>query len=516
MSIPSDSELLALARRDDVLRVRDVLDRIGYDQDRVFGRIAPRRAKEFILSPLDRPRLLWLTRDGDPQATLIRVFLVGVPVPLDDFRRAVAPTEPPTWAGLGLIEIAGDAVRRRLVVKPFGPFVLVHDPDTPGEHPRRDHVQGVTTTTWACARVVVRPRVQSALDLGTGSGYLAMLAASHSRSVLGTDVNRRAVAMARFNAMLNRLENVETAEGSLFEPVGDRRFDLIGSNPPFVVSPQDGLMYRDSGLQGDAICERIVRGAPGHLAEGGFAQVLCNWVRIAGEDWGGRLSGWFEGSGCDVWVVHCSSSDPVDYAQQWLSQPGPTPPDEFDRAFERWMAYYEQNRIEAVDSGMISLRRRSGGRNWVRIDRDRNPEHYTGATILQGFVAQDLIDRMQDDGALLGMTLRCRPELIVSQRLEPAETGWVVAGASCSLDGGLRFEGELNPTVFHLLTLCRGQLPLSGVLAQVAARLGREEPGIRPECLDIVRSLTSQGFLWPAEWPLDPCSPGESGEVGPA
>ena len=304
--------------------------------------------------------------------------------------------------------------------------------------------------------------------------------------------------------------------GSLYEPAGDQRFDLIASNPPFVVSPQEGLMYRDSGLQGDAICERVLRGAPGHLAEGGFAQVICNWVRIAGQDWVERLSGWFEGSDCDVWIVHSFSEEPGEYAQHWLGQPGPTRPEEFAEAFERWMDYYERNRIEAVDAGFINLRRRTGRRNWVRIDRDRNPDPYTGAVILRGFAAGDVVERIEDDGALLTMTLRCRPDLTFSQRLQPSESGWSVAGVECTLDGGLRYEGDFNPAVFHLMTLCRGDLPVSGVLEQTAARLGRDVDEIGRECLDTVRRLTIQGFLWPADWPLDPWYEGKQGEGRPA
>jgi hypothetical protein len=290
MSISTDSDLLAVDRPDDVRRIREVLDRVGYDFDLVFDRIANRQKREVSLTPQDRPRVLRLTLGGDPQATLIRLFLVGVPVPLHDFRCAVVPMDPRAWAGLGLVEIVGEAVRRLVVVKPSGPFILVHDPPPSEGYPRRDHVLPVTSTTTGFAQVLVRPPARWTLDLGTGNGYLALLASNHSQHVLATDVNPRAVAMARFNAMLNRIENVEKALGSLFEPIGDLRFDLIASNPPFVVSPQDDLMYRDSGLHGDAICERVLRSAPGHLAEGGFAQVICNWVRIAGQDWVERLT----------------------------------------------------------------------------------------------------------------------------------------------------------------------------------------------------------------------------------
>jgi hypothetical protein len=94
-------------------------------------------------------------------------------------------------------------------------------------------------------------------------------------------------------------------------------------------------------------------------------------------------------------------------------------------------------------------------------------------------------------------------EVRVSQRLGPTESGWMVERADCILGAGPRFEGEFNPLFFHLLTLCRGHLPLSAVLSQVACRLGQDEKAIRAECLDAVRSLVVQGFLQPA-------NPGES------
>ncbi len=91
MLSPTDSHPVNLDRPDDLHRALNVLDRAGYDSMSVFDRIATRRAKELSLSPRDRPRLLRLTRDADPQAVLIRLFLLGEPVPMEDSRRAVAP-----------------------------------------------------------------------------------------------------------------------------------------------------------------------------------------------------------------------------------------------------------------------------------------------------------------------------------------------------------------------------------------------------------------------------------------
>ena len=96
--------------------------------------------------------------------------------------------------------------------------------------------------------------------------------------------------MTRLNAALNEVE-VDVRDGSFFEPVAGERFDLIATNPPFVISPATGerLVYRDSGLPGDRVVEHIVRTGPDHLTDGGWLQVLANWAIVDGRPWDERL-----------------------------------------------------------------------------------------------------------------------------------------------------------------------------------------------------------------------------------
>jgi hypothetical protein len=74
-----------------VLRVRDIPFLAGDDFDRAFERLAPRWGGAKSLGRRSRARVLQLKRDGDPLATLIRLFVAGVTVPLEDGRRAVDP-----------------------------------------------------------------------------------------------------------------------------------------------------------------------------------------------------------------------------------------------------------------------------------------------------------------------------------------------------------------------------------------------------------------------------------------
>jgi methylase of polypeptide subunit release factors len=158
------------------------------------------------------------------------------------------------------------------------------------------YVMGVAGTTASLANQAIFAPGNLALDLGTGCGVLAFLAAKRCKRVLATDKNPRAIAVARFNAALNGITNVDFAVGDLYEPVvhylagfaTPTRFDFIYCNPPFVIAPSPSYMYRDSGLVGDAIVEAVARGAGPLLSEGGIAQFVCNWMHTADRDRGSR------------------------------------------------------------------------------------------------------------------------------------------------------------------------------------------------------------------------------------
>src|SRR5690606_34305992 len=118
-----------------------------------------------------------------------------------------------------------------------------------------DHVLGVGGASRTLAELIVPTPVDRALDLGTGCGIQALLIARHADEVVATDISERALAFAELNARLNAVTNIEFRHGSMFEPVAGEAFDLVVSNPPFVITPRvEGVPayeYRDAGLVGD-------------------------------------------------------------------------------------------------------------------------------------------------------------------------------------------------------------------------------------------------------------------------
>jgi release factor glutamine methyltransferase len=113
------------------------------------------------------------------------------------------------------------------------------------------------------------------LDMGTGSGVCAVIAARCARRVVAVDINAAAVRCAGINARLNHLEHkVDVRHGDLFAPVPAERFDLILFNPPFLRgTPRDD---RDRAWRSSDVAERFAAGLGAHLKPGGFALVLLS------------------------------------------------------------------------------------------------------------------------------------------------------------------------------------------------------------------------------------------------
>src|SRR5690606_36862506 len=121
-----------------------------------------------------------------------------------------------------------------------------------------------------------------------------------------TDVSARALAYVRLTAVLNDL-SLDLRRGSLLEPVAWETFDLVVSNPPFVITPRTAGVplyeYRDGGAAGDALFAGLVGALEDHLRPGGMAQLLANWELREGEGWEEHFTGWLAGTGLDAWVV---------------------------------------------------------------------------------------------------------------------------------------------------------------------------------------------------------------------
>ena len=299
------------------------------------------------------------------------MFLIGASVPLVEAQTALAPLPVDRWAAGGAVSIDGDEARALIVIRPLrGPqsWLVAHDFARPeaAEMIRPDHVLGISASTMALVGATIRRPIAAAFDLGTGCGVQALHASTHSLRVVASDLNPRALALATLTMELNRIDNVDVRAGDRFEPVAGERFDLIVANPPFVISPSNRYLFRDSELPLDELCWSIVRSAPAQLADGGHCQLLGSWAHLAGEDWRDRLGRWFEDTGCDALVLERERLDPSAHAASWLRQT--EPPERWQTEYDEWLTYAERHRIESIGFGLITMRRRSAGQAWFRAE----------------------------------------------------------------------------------------------------------------------------------------------------
>ncbi|MBE6496882.1 MAG: methyltransferase domain-containing protein [Methanobrevibacter sp.] len=121
---------------------------------------------------------------------------------------------------------------------------------------------------------------QSVLEIGTGSGIVAMYASKLTDKITVTDINFDACELARKNFEANGIENIEILFGNLFEPVKNRKFDVILFNTPYLPTEEDevidsNLNYAfDGGLNGRKVIDLFLNEVSNYLNDGGIVQVI--------------------------------------------------------------------------------------------------------------------------------------------------------------------------------------------------------------------------------------------------
>lgn len=470
---------------------RGALTKAGYSSSSVKAAIKS-KADNVPLWPMDLHLALRRLRDGGPLATVIKVFLLGVPVGIEEFSVAFAPLSLDSVMRLGLVELEDGHIRATVRVVPSGGLLLACDHQA-GPHPRREQVMGVSLSSVLLANLTVREPVETALDLGTGGGVQALLAARHARHVVATDVSARAVNFARFNCGLNAIDNVECRTGDFLDAVAGSTFDLVVCNPPFVISPDHDVLFRDGGRPGDSLSGELVRTIPSHLNPGGLAQILVSWACREGEGWSEPLQRWVEGSGCDAWLICVESQPALEHAASWNEHLA-WDPGRQSEAFNRWADYFEAEGIDTIGTGAVILRRRTG-RNWVRMDEVRGfRAPRAGKQIARLMRAEDRASQLSDV-ELLEQRLRPGRHHHLEQTLMAGASRDATPEMTVVLDGGLPIRTTLDADVAAVLLRLDGSCRVADAITD-----SDNAPDSRhQQVLDSLRELVRLDVLRPED-----------------
>jgi len=474
-------------RFDDVAALRAAIDAAGFTAQAV--RRALHADADMLTSPQDVVVNERRVAAAPPAlATLIRLFVLELPVTADDADRALAGPGAHALLDLGLAAEEDGLLRRTVRLVPHDHLLVASDKPGAGG---ANQVAGVQRPSAMLAALTVRRPVAAALDVATGCGIQALLISPHAERVVATDVNERALAFAEFNAALNGIQNVDFRAGSFFEPAAGGRFGLVACNPPYVISPETALVFRDSGLPGDTVSARLVAELPAYLDEGAFGTILVSW--IAGEDPTLRPRAWLEGLGCDAWILHTTTDDPLKAASGW-NRPLDVTPEEFAQHIDDWLEYYAGLGIEAIAYGAVVLHRRSGGGNWTRTaELPASRPQAASDHLLRLFAAQDLLAAAPGE-ALLDRRLTLVERAYVDRTARVESGAWTETSAAVRLAEGIELGVNLDRYGSALVGALDGGEPLRSRLPALAAELGLPEAELAGFAARLLHHLVEHGL----------------------
>lgn len=471
------------------------------------------------------PALIETRRSRDAIATLTRALMLGDTVTVSELDAALPGLKTEGAARLGLVHASGnsrdDAVRALVDLRPYTAadgtqevtWWLASDQAeaVTGTRLADDHVLGTGGASTTLASATIRAAVTSVLDLGTGCGIQALHASSHASRITATDISKRALSFATFNKALNAPHSQwDIVEGSLLEPVEGQSFDLIVSNPPFVITPPGApsFEYRDGGAGGDAIVSALVSGIGAHLNPGGVAQLLGNWEIPAGVAWSDRLEQWLEGGAAnlDAWIIQRDVLDPAQYAEIWLRDAGVTPERDraaFEAAYEHYLADFDSRGVEGIGFGIITLRKPADASAALSLptSRLRRLEEHEGALpsplgphLAASLAAHDWCSS-RDDDALLASHYVVASDVTTESYARP--------GASdpehilIRQGGGFGRAVKADTALAGFVGACDGELTAGQIAGALAALLDVPTHTMRSGLAVALRDLMRDGFVAP-------------------
>jgi hypothetical protein len=462
-------------------------------------------ADDALARGMREPILRAIAGDDGVLATLGRLLVLGMPQARGPVADALPQLGVAGLVALGLATADADTVTPTALLRPqsfvdadgVGEWWIASDLDEvalDGALPP-DHVLGVGGASRTLAETIVPIEVDRALDLGTGCGIQALLVARRAGTVVATDISARALAFAELNARLNGVANIEFRHGSMFEPVAGEAFDLIVSNPPFVITPRvEGVPayeYRDGGLVGDALVEQFVRSAPAFLTQNGIAQLLGNWESRAGVSGLARLEAWVPAE-LDLWVIEREELSPLGYAELWIRDGGTTPRDpSFTPLLTAWLDDFAARAVTSIGFGYVLMRRGTSGLPLRRTERLAQHVSNVGAALGTGLVAHDALAE--------GMpaTLVVAADVTEARHLLPGNDDPSVI--ELRQGGGFSRTVAVDPALAGFVGACDGELTVVQIAAALAELFEVPLPDLWAELEPRIRSLVLDGILVPEE-----------------
>lgn len=440
------------------------------------------------------PIVLKKTEGESVLPLLARLFFVGWPAPVELCRRLVPEPILAAARECGLLienKDAGEFEAQAMLV-PFADFLVACDsPRLAARH--HEKVVGPGRATLALARAALRGHNETTLDIGSGSGVLSIAATSYSGEVTGTDLSPRARNFGEFSAALNGKRNAQFLCGDGLETVKGRVFSRILANPPFFLGPVKTFTFCDSPLELDGFSRRLAQEAPSHLRDGGYFQMISEWVEIKGEKWPDRLREWTAHSGCDVLVNIASVLTATQYAEKRFDEAQTLFGERKEESFQNHLDYFAEHQVENVLLGIVTMRKRAG-KNWFSV----LPSCPVTAGIPEAI--EERFDTLTFAGShsaeqLLATRFRLAPDAGIDQRIVPTTKGWGIQRFDLLKTGPFEDRLSLDASVAGIVPLFDGKLTLDEIAVQLSQQASLEAGQARQNCVQLCQRLLESGLV---------------------
>ncbi|BDG03779.1 methyltransferase [Anaeromyxobacter oryzae] len=476
--------------------LRRRFDDVGFDR-RVLSVAADGAAALFEGLRFPLARAILETRE-DPGSRLALLFTFAGEVPEESARDALGPVAGDALVAAGvLVRTPGGALRSAYRVTPYEGLWIFTDHLVSGS----DTVMVPGATTGRLVDLMPPALTGGMLDLGCGHGLIALVAARRGAApVIGTDINARAIGLARFNARFNGVA-AEFHVGDRAAPVQGRRFELVMAQPPYVARPADSVAatYMHGGALGDELALRFVAAIPPVLAEGGRALVCFDSAVRPGTAPTTLVRDAMGDPLVDLVLLLEPGLPPEQQAVAYASVEAPDLGPAYAAAVRRYHRHFLAVGAAAFHHVVAILRRRppgaGGAAPFVHGLSTAFLAGGTSATIDALLESLDLA--ASGDDALLAAAVRCSPcTRWVDERPRP-DARLAPAHAVRFGAGTVGTNRSFEEQEYALLSLLDGCDSVAFAIERFAGTAAAPSDGLRASVLGFVRQGLTSGLLEP-------------------
>jgi len=314
----------------------------------------------------------------------------------------------------------------------------------------------ITENTRDFIFAIPRTRCGRFLEMCGGTGIAALMAARDGSRAWTGDVTERATRYARFNAELNEIQNFEAVQGDLYEPVRGLTFDRIVAHPPYIAAPEQTMIYRDGGPDGEQFTRAIIAGLPDFLAPGGRCFMTCVATDRVNAPLEQRVRDMIGPTNAeyDVVVAVRVARDPTDYFRAVARAGGSSTQDA-----EMRIAVYDSMGADKLVYCSIAVERHASARTPFTARRSVGK-----ASIGESLEWQlDWVRLRQSTGfaeRLLDARVRCRGGMRLHSEQRLVDRAWRVERCEVSAESPFRTSVECSAETAAILTRCTDPIGL--------------------------------------------------------